>query len=280
MILTLPLDSIDAEALPRDRSAADPEALAELQASIAASGQRQPIEVFELAEPEGPLRYGLISGWRRLHAIRTLAARDPARPATVAALVRTPTTLAEAMAEMVEENDIRATLSPWEQGRVALTARSAGIFPTLDAAIDGLYPSATRQRRARLRSLARVAEALEGALDTPEQLTLRQMLRLATALRAEFAPLLRHVAAEQMGNGLAAQWQALLPVLDEAEASLKDPTPYAPGRPRRLVHLPRRLVLRRERTPRGWSLHLTGPDATAPLMERLIDEVERLVGSG
>jgi ParB family chromosome partitioning protein len=278
MTLTLPLDAIDDHALPRDRTALDPEALAELRASIAASGLRQPVEVFELAEPCGPHRYGLISGFRRLKAIRALCEMNPARPATIEARLRTPRSLAEAMAEMVEENDIRADLSPWEQGRVLLTAVEHGIFPTPDAAVAGLYANATRQRRVRLRALARVAEMLDGHLATPEALTYRQMQRLAASLRPDFTDLIRHVLDENAREGLAAQWQALLPVLDEAEASLKDPTPYAPGHPRRLVHLPRGLVVRRERTPRGWTLHFSGPEASAKLMETVIGEVEGFLG--
>lgn len=277
MLLTLPLDTIDAHALPRDRTALDPEALSELRASIAASGLRQPVEVFELATPDGPRRYGLISGFRRLAALRALCDLNPARPATVEARLRTPRSLAEAMAEMVEENDIRADLSPWEQGRVLLTAVEHGIFDTPDAALAGLYPNATRQRRFRLRALARVAEALDGHLATPEALTYRQMQRLAASLRPDFTDLIRHVLDEDFPNGLAAQWQALLPVLDEAEAALKDPTPYAPGHPRRLIHLPRGLTLRRERTPRGWTLHFTGPEASSALIETVIGEVEGLL---
>jgi hypothetical protein len=51
-LLLLSLDAIDPEALPRDRTALCPEALAELRASILASGLRQQVEVFEVA-PEG-----------------------------------------------------------------------------------------------------------------------------------------------------------------------------------------------------------------------------------
>ena len=278
MTLTLALDSIDEHALPRDRTTLDPEALSELRTSIAASGLRQPIEVFELAEPDGPHSYGLISGFRRLTAMRELCALNPTRPATIAATLRHPAGLAEAMAEMVEENDIRAELSPWEQGRILLTAVEHGIFDTPDAALARLYPNATRQRRFRLRALACVAEALDGQLATPEALSQRQMLRLAASLRPDFTDLIRHVLAEHVDEGLAAQWQALLPVLDEADTALKDPTPYTPGRPRRLVRLPRGLTLRRERTARGWTLHFSGPEASAALMETVIAEVERMVG--
>ena len=58
----IPLDAIDEAALTRDRAALDEAALTELRLSIAVSGLRMPIEVFELAEPSGPHRYGLISG--------------------------------------------------------------------------------------------------------------------------------------------------------------------------------------------------------------------------
>ena len=75
----LPLDAIAADALTRDRAAIDPTALEELKASILAPGLRMPIEVFELADPDGPRRYGLISGFRRLAAVRALADDRPRR---------------------------------------------------------------------------------------------------------------------------------------------------------------------------------------------------------
>jgi ParB family chromosome partitioning protein len=77
----LPLAEIDEDSLIRDRTALDADALTELRLSIAVSGLRMPIEVYELAEPRGPHRYGLISGFRRLAAVRALAEtfRDKSR---------------------------------------------------------------------------------------------------------------------------------------------------------------------------------------------------------
>jgi hypothetical protein len=68
----IPLPEIDEAALARDRTAHDAAALDELEASIAASGLRMPVEVYALAAPAGPHRYGLISGFRRLAAFRAL----------------------------------------------------------------------------------------------------------------------------------------------------------------------------------------------------------------
>ena len=72
--ILIPISEIDANALPRDRTQLEPEALAELAASIAATGLRQPIEVWRLSQPTARHRYGLISGLRRLTAHQRLAA--------------------------------------------------------------------------------------------------------------------------------------------------------------------------------------------------------------
>ena len=277
-LITLPLDEIDEAALPRDRTALDAAALADLQRSIAATGLRQPIEVFALACPEPPLRYGLISGLRRLTATRALCALDRGRPATIAAFLREPGTIAAALAAMVAENDIRADLSAWEKGRIATLTRDSGHFPTLDAAILALYPAADRSRRARLRALALVVDELDGCLAAPETLSLRQMLRLAAALRADFCDLIRTALAESSAAMPEAQWALLSPILDEAEASLKDPTRYRPGRPRRLLRPRSGLTVRREMTPDGWILRFTGPEATGMMMETVMDEIERMYG--
>ena len=50
-IQMIPPAAIDADALTRDRTARDEDALAELRDSIAVNGLRMPIEVFAFAEP-------------------------------------------------------------------------------------------------------------------------------------------------------------------------------------------------------------------------------------
>ena len=68
----IPLADIDAAALPRDRTGLDAGPQAELELAIAATGLRQPVEVFETP---GPHRYGLLSGYRRFLAFQTLHER-------------------------------------------------------------------------------------------------------------------------------------------------------------------------------------------------------------
>jgi hypothetical protein len=71
--------------------------MAELKSSILSHGLRLPIEVFELAIPQNGKRYGLISGYRRLNAIISLAA-ETGRPdfRAIRALIRRPEGAAEA----------------------------------------------------------------------------------------------------------------------------------------------------------------------------------------
>jgi ParB family chromosome partitioning protein len=141
---------------------------------ILASGLRQPIEVFAAApEPgdDGP-RYGLISGYRRLAAFRALASGSDPRFATIPAFIRRPADEAEALADMIAENEIRADLSPWAKGRIVVEARDQGLFDTLDEAVARLYPALDRNRRARIRAVAEVVDALgDGTLERPRPST-------------------------------------------------------------------------------------------------------------
>ena len=270
----IPTTLIDAEALPRDRTHLDASALTELRLSIATHGLRTPIEVY--ATDTG---YALISGFRRLTATRALhtLTQNPVY-ATIQATILTPQTTAQALTLMVEENDIRADLSPWEKGRIAVASRNEGHFPTIDAAIAALYPNACKMRRSRLRALALLVEDLGDTLTAPETLSQRQALRLATALRGGFTALIRTALEESHTRTPASDWTLLQPILDEAEAALKDPTPYRPGRPRRVLRLRAGLTVRRELAAEGWVLRFTGPEATGMLMETVMDEVERMVG--
>jgi ParB family chromosome partitioning protein len=116
-LVSIPLAEIDEAALARDRRFSDPEAQAELEDSVAASRLRHPIEVFPLEVPCGAHRWGLVSGYRRLAAFRALHARSgEARYAAIPAFVRKRGSMAEALAAMVEENEIRAEISPFERG--------------------------------------------------------------------------------------------------------------------------------------------------------------------
>jgi ParB family chromosome partitioning protein len=243
-----------------------------------------PIEVFALAQPEGEAAYGLISGFRRLAAVRALheTALDKARWAAIPAFVREPADLRAALAAMVEENAVRAEVSPWEQGRVAVAARDGGVFETVDAAVEALYPSFNRQKRTRLRAAAMTAEELDGHLTEPETLSSRQILRIAAALTRGYGDLMRHALGESRRRDPASQWQLLLPILVEAETT-EPPEPLPnharrPGRPRRLLTPRHGVNIRREMTSDGWCLHFTGREATGMMMDLVLDEIERMYG--
>lgn len=285
-IRPIPLEEIDDDALPRDRTGLDPEPLAELQRSIVASGLRLPVELFPLAEPEGPRRYGLLSGFRRLHAFRELAEYRPDRYAAIPAIIREPESQAAALAAMVEENEIRAPLSPWERGHVAMRAHRQGLFDTIEAAVEALYPAANKPKRSRIRSIAHMVDELEGCLTSPERLSQRQTLRIAAACNAGFGHIIRTALVESSDENHASEWSLILPVLTEAEAQAADAEPPAtlgddylrgkPSRPRRISKPRRSLTIRRQRTRDGYTLHFTGPDATEGLIDDVFDEIDRL----
>ena len=271
----VPLFEIDAEALARDRTSHDEPALLELRLSIATSGLRMPVEVFPLAEPYPPFRYGLISGFRRLAAFRALhdlTGHD--KYATIPAFLRAPETLAHAITAMVEENAIRVEISPWERAAIAMRSARAGLYPGIDAAVDAIYLNLTRARRARIRAIAHLADELDGHLDAPETLSERQLLRLAPLVPRGFGDLLRATLAE--AEGPEAQWRAILPILLEAERPA-DTDPARGGSPRRHLDVARpSLTIRRELTRRGWSLHFSGRDATSEVIDLVFGEIERM----
>lgn len=276
------LAEIDAHALIRDRASISPEALEELEGSVLRHGLRMPVEVYEIDGQDEGVRYGLISGLRRLTVFRRLHERT-GRPefASIPAFVRAPGSIAAAMAAMVEENEIRAEISPYERGRIAMLARDNGFFPTIEEAVEKLYPGASSQKRSRLRALARLAEEVEGYLTAPELLSQAQALRLARACQAGFGDLLRATLAESDMTEPAGQWRNLQPILAEAEAMARvEAVPSRPGRPRRVLRPRRGITVRREMTRDGWVLRFTGREATGELIELVMDEIERWLRVG
>ena len=194
----------------------------------------------------------------------------------IPAFLRAPATVAEAMAAMIAENELRAELSPWEKGRILVDAVAEGIFDRLDAAVKGLHPHASQMNRSRLRSLAQVADTFYNDLRAPEGLSQRQLLRLATAIRADFAPLVTTALQESSDNSPERQWSPIEPIVSEAEEWLRNPDPDSiPGRPPRVLRPRGSLTVRREKTPDGWSIHFTGPEAHGFLVTSVMDEIER-----
>lgn len=204
MLRAIPLEDIAADHIARDRMGAAPvpakaaadEEMVALRESIRAHGQRMPIEVTPLRGPasdegadggfaRGRLPFGLISGWRRLAALRALFEETgDERFATVKALIRRPENAGEAYVAMVEENEIRLGLSQYERARIAAVATERGVFPTEKAALLALFANASRAKRSRIRAFTEIYHALDAALRFPTHLPERLGLRLVEIIRA------------------------------------------------------------------------------------------------
>lgn len=233
MVLQLPLEAVRADYLVRDRLTCDAEELTALKDSLRARGQQSPIEVTDL----GGGQYGLISGWRRLRALKELAA-EGAGPATVLALLRSPEDRPAAYIAMVEENEIRADLSFYERARIVVQAVAAGVFETEKAALQGLFASASFSKRSKVKSFIPLITELDGALRYPAQIPERLGLALSKALSEPgFASGLRAALrpGEEMGSDeeRAVLEAALVPAAPNATSTPKPPAPkpetIAPG---------------------------------------------------
>ncbi len=222
LIQPLPLDTIQADYLVRDRISADPEEMQTLIDSIRERGQQTAIEVTALDNG----RYGLISGWRRLQALRHIAKEDPATD-TVLAIIRTPQDAAGAYQAMIEENEIRVGLSYFERARIVARSVDAGVFKRDRVALAKLFASVSRPKRSKIGSFLKIVRALEDALHFPTQLNERNGLALAQALAAD----------DGAADTVRAALQATPPQDASAEASTiaaaiagpKAPTPPAPA---------------------------------------------------
>ncbi|MFN4100820.1 MAG: ParB/RepB/Spo0J family partition protein [Pararhodobacter sp.] len=196
LVQALPLDAVDENWLVRDRLSLDNEEMADLVESIRERGQQVPVEVVSL--PEG--RFGLISGWRRLRALKVLReGRDGERFAHVLALLRRPAGAAEAYRAMVEENEIRANLSYYERARIAARAAEAGAFADARAAVTALFAAGSRAKRSKIVSFLTLVEALDDRLHFAGAIPERLGLQLAKAL--DEAPGLRETLRERLRKG-------------------------------------------------------------------------------
>lgn len=290
LIQRLPLDAIDEAWLVRDRMVLDDAEMDALVDSIAERGQQVPIEVVAL---EGG-RYGLISGWRRLKALRILrdaaessaftAPRDAgaprAAPNHVLAVLRRPSGVAEAYRAMIEENEIRAALSYYERAHVAVRASEAGAFADPRAAIDALFAAGSRARRSKIRSFLGLVQSLGARLRFPWAIPERLGLDLARRLEAEpdLAVRLRERLRKSAPDSAEAELALLTRALGGGHAG---PGPAQADAPRSRAPAgsdrdspPREEVapglwLRLEGRPDGRRLTLEGAGVDERLLERL-----------
>jgi ParB family chromosome partitioning protein len=180
MVLTLPLDAIDETHLVRDRVALEAEEMDVLRDSLIARGQQTPIDVTDL----GNGRYGLISGWRRLSALRGLLSdTGDARFSKVKALVRSLEGRSDAYISMVEENEIRAALSFYERARIAVKAAEQGIYPSTHIAVQSLFSAARAPKRSKIMAFTTLVETLDDDLRFPQALPEKIGLALVSALQ-------------------------------------------------------------------------------------------------
>ncbi len=262
----IPLDLILMDEFARDRAVIDRDELTELRVSIVKNGLRLPIEVYALADTSGGHEYALISGYRRLLATQeALNGTGLDRFKTIKAIIRPPADSAAHIAAMVEENEVRASLSHYERGRVAVLSAHNGVFANVEAAVDALFPFASKAKRSKIRSFALVFEELGDMFDFPEALTERQGLAIAAALREGAEHDLRLVLAQGASDTAKAEWDKISSVLDAFASGGRDPS--RGGRPsskpapskREMVDTPRGVRISWEPIKSGgYTLRLNG----------------------
>lgn len=182
LVTPLALSAITEDHMVRDRMVNDTEDMQSLRDSLRARGQQTPIEVVDL----GQGRYGLISGWRRLHAFRALHAetRDD-KFARIQALIKPIDSVSDGYVAMVEENEIRTNLSFYERAHLACEAARLGVYPTPARAISVLFANATPAKRSKIGSFVKLHAALGGVLRFPVAIPERLGLALVRALEAD-----------------------------------------------------------------------------------------------
>lgn len=260
IVLDLPLDAIAPDHLARDRIPVEDEEMAALRASLRAHGQRAPVEVTPLA---GALPYGLISGWRRLAALRTLHAEtgEP-RFATVQALIRRPQTAQDAYVAMVEENEIRVGLSHYERARVVARATARGVFDSEKRALLALFSTASRAKRSRIRAFLEIYHALDGVLRHPAHLPERLGLRLVEMVRAGEAELIAQAIARDEPRTPEAELSTL--------AAVAAPEPAKTARAQPETRILPGVQLRERLDGQTLTLRLRGAGVTAELRAEVL----------
>jgi len=281
VVSDLPLDAIVLDHVLRDRMVVEAGEMEELKASIRSNGLRHPVEVI----PLGAGQYGLISGWRRVTALQELRAEN-AGFAMVKAFVRPAPEAGALYTAMVEENELRAQLTPYERGRIAVMAARLGAFVDTEAAIETIFAAASKAKRSKIRSFAYVHEELGDRLQFPTELSERNGLRLAYALREGYGDALRQALRGAAQSGPTYEWALLEPIVTASEAIERLPETgkiNRGGRPKTQFARPsghreslaNGISMERILHEDGYSIRLRGQVVDVEMVELLMDDLRR-----
>ena len=204
VVKKIALSLIDTQHLNRDRMTIDAEDFDSLKASLAERGQQTPIEVLRVSNG----RYGLISGLRRVLALKELGAGE------VQALIRNPETAEAAYVAMIEENEIRSDLSFYERANIAVQAVRARVYPTPARAVKGLFARSPSAKRSKILRFVVLCDALGKTLKFPTAIPEKQGLALAAAIEEDRAVVRR--IADALRKSPPADAAAERKVLDRA----------------------------------------------------------------
>lgn len=281
------LSDIDLEDMIRDRIKIDETELQELRRSIESNGLRLPVELYELKKADADKKFGVVSGFRRILAVKGLLEQTGrAEFASIKALLKPLETMPDAFVAMVEENEVRSQLSHFERGRIAVISTQNGAFDTVEDAVSKLFASASKAKRSKVRSFAHVFEELGDLMLFAEQLTEKQGLRLASTLRMGHVQELREALAQQDTHGADDEWACMLRVIERAERGPKDTS--RGGRPRAnlsqktakerldIMRNGRPVAIQRERDDAGFLLRFEGA-VDEDLVELAMRELQKLL---
>lgn len=279
LIEEIPLDQIKTDDLVRDRTIIDQAELDELITSITINGLRLPVEVYK----DGQGAYQLISGYRRMLAFTALSKTYAGGYSKIKAIVRAPRDMATSFMAMVEENEIRANLSHYERGRIAVLAARQGAFNSTDEAVAQLFVAASKAKRSKVKSFAEVFECLGDVLQFPEDLTERRGLRIAAAIRHGVEDKLRDALEGAKGiESIDNEWALLEPIIERVEAA---PAPAVKmGRPKARplpakgneMQLSSGVKLTRSSDSKGYFIRISGPSVDAETLDAAMQEIAHL----
>ena len=176
-------------------------------------------------------------------------------------MLRDPGAMGGTFAAMVEENEIRASLSHYERGRIAVIAAQQGAFVNAEEAVNAFFPMASKGKRSKIRSFALIFEELGDMLTLPDLIREKDGLKIAAALREGAEARLREARASMLATRPvgrnAAALKCLTPLGRWRPCAARRPVALASIMPRPVWQDPFRQVgarsIRRH-IARGWTV--------------------------
>ena len=179
---------------------------------------------------------------------------------------------------------MRAGLSQYERGRAAAVAVYDGVFDTVDEAVSALFRQASKAKRSKNPLFCAYPRRVWATCSpTPPPSASANACAWPLLYAGGLAENLRNALEHIDPSDPSAEWDAMLPVIEQVEGTVADPA--RGGRPKTVLKVTRSrqtklangISIEKESGPDGYAIRFHGRNVSSDLVDSVMDNIRHLL---